>query len=144
MLDLTDCGLDVDAVVTDLRFAGIPAQSEPGDERHPLRVLWRVPVEAIRAAGYRVVRLREWIDWGAGERHADSVYVVDPTAIFDREVLPLPDRNLQFPNDDEGGKKPLGAGLVCPHCQESRGDVITASENHITFRCDGCGNRWEC
>jgi hypothetical protein len=86
------------------------------------------------------VRIRESIDWGAGERHAESVLIADPTAIFDREVLPLENRNYQFP--DGHGTKRLGAGLVCPRCQESRGDVVTATEDHVTFRCDGCGHRW--
>jgi hypothetical protein len=140
VLDLTDCGLDASAVVTDLTFAGIPARVHPGDERHPQKVLCRIPNDAIRAAGYRVVRVRDWIDWGAGERHAESVLIVDLTAILDREVLPIPDRNFQFP--DGRDRKPKRAGLVCPHCKESRGDVVTVKENHITFRCDGCGHRW--
>ena len=75
------------------------AHAAPEDARHPQQVVRRIPIHAIRAAGYRVVRVREWIDWGAGERHAESVYIVDPTAILDREVLPLPDRNFQFPDD---------------------------------------------
>ena len=140
VLDLTDCGLDVSAVVTDLTFAGIPARVQPGDERHPQKVLRRIPHDAIRAAGYRMVRVREWIDWGAGERHAESVLIVDPTAVLDREVLPLPDRNFQFPDGSE--RKPQRAGLVCPRCKELRGDVVTVKENHITFRCDACGHRW--
>jgi hypothetical protein len=140
VLDLTDCGLDVSAVVTDLMFAGIPARVKADDERKPHKVLCGVPPDAIRAAGYRVVRICDWINWGAGERHAESVLIVDLTAIFDREVLPLENRNYQFPEDHE--TKPLGAGLVCPHCQQLRSDVVTATENRITFRCDGCGYRW--
>ena len=65
VLDLTGCGLDVSAVTTDLRFAGIAATVHAGDERHPMRVLRRITPDAIRAAGYRAVRLREWTDWGA-------------------------------------------------------------------------------
>jgi hypothetical protein len=91
VLDLTDCGLDVAAVVTDLTFAGIPARVQPGDERHPQMVLCRVSPESIRAAGYRVVRCRDWIDWGAGNRHAESVLIADLTVILDQEQLPLPD-----------------------------------------------------
>ena len=140
VLDLTGCGLDVAAVVTDLRFAGIPASAQAGDERHPQNVLRRISNEAIKAAGYRVVRVRGWVDWGAGECHAESVLIVDLTAIWDREVLPLPDRNFQFPDGHE--TKQPGAGLVCPHCQESRGDAVAVQENHITFRCDECGYRW--
>jgi hypothetical protein len=87
------------------------------------------------------VRIREWIVWGAGERHTESVLIVDLTAIFDREVLPLETaRNYQFPNGEH--PKRLGGGLVCPHRQEARGDVVTATEDHVTFRCDGCGYRW--
>ena len=95
--------------------------------------------DAIKAAGYRVVRCRDWIDWGAGERHAESVLIADPTAIWDREVLPLPDRNFQFPDGRNVNQQ--RAGLVCPHCSESRGEVVTLNENHLTFRCDGCGYR---
>ena len=140
VLDLTDCGLDVAAVATDLSFAGIPARARTGDERQPLMVLRRVSNDAIRAAGYRLVRVREWIDWGAGEHHAESVLIVDVTAICDRETLPLPDRNFQFP-DGHGAGKPR-RGLVCPQCQESRGDIVTAKENEITFRCNECGHHW--
>jgi Zn ribbon nucleic-acid-binding protein len=140
VLDLTDCGLDVAAVVTDLTFAGISARVHADDKRHPQKVLRRVPNDSIRAAGYRVVRVRDWIDWGAGERHAESVLIADLTAICDREVLTLPDRNFQFPDGRHATKR--GAGLVCPHCNESRGDIVTLNENHITFRCDGCGYRW--
>jgi hypothetical protein len=63
VLDLTDCGLDVSAVVTDLMFAGIPARVEADDERNPHEVLRRVSPDAIRAAGYRVVKIREWVNW---------------------------------------------------------------------------------
>ena len=140
VLDLTGCGLDTAAVATDLSFVGIPSRTRDDDERHPMLVLRRVSPDAIRAAGYRVVRIREWVDWGAGERHAESVLIVDQTAIFDREVLPLPDRNFQFPDGHE--IKHTGAGLVCPHCDESRGDVVAVQENHITFRCDECGHHW--
>ena len=59
VLDLTDCGLNVAAVVTDLTFAGIRVGVHPGDERHPQKVLRRIPNDAIRAAGYRVVRVRD-------------------------------------------------------------------------------------
>src|SRR4030095_9164440 len=134
VLDLTDCGLDASAVVTDLTFAGIPARVHPGDERHPQKVLCRIPNDAIRAAGYRVVRVREWIDWGAGERHAESVLIVDVTAICDRDTCPLPDQNFQFPDDHEGDKP--RAGLVCPRCQKSRGAIVTAKQHEITFRCE--------
>ena len=140
VLDLRGCGLDVSVVTTDLRFAGIPASTLPGDERHPTLVLRRIKPDAIRSAGYRVVRLRDWVDWGAGERHAESVLIVDPTAVCDREVLPLPRRNFQFP--DGCDTKQRGPGLVCPHCDESRGDIATAAENHVTFRCDACGYHW--
>lgn len=139
VLDLTDCGLDVAAVATDLLFAGIPASTQPGDERHPQMVLRRVSNDAIRAAGYHVVRIREWIDWGAGERHAESMLIVDLTAIADREVLPLPDKNFQFPDD---ATAPRG-GLVCPLCKESRGDILAVNESKITFLCDACGHRWK-
>jgi len=139
VLDLTGCGLDVAAVVTDLSFAGIPARTQAGDERNPHLVLNRIPADAIRRAGYRVVRIRDWVDWGAGERHAESVLIADLSAIIDREVLPLPDRNFQL---DGRGAAPRGAGLVCPNCRENRGDVMTVSENRVTFRCNGCGRRW--
>lgn len=139
VLDLTGCGLDVAAVATDLSFAGIPARIRAGDERQPLMVLRRVSSAAIRAAGYRLVRMREWIDWGAGERHAESVLIVDVTAICDRETVPLSDRNFQFPNGHEAVQR---RGLVCPRCQESRGDIDTAKENEITFRCHECGYHW--
>jgi hypothetical protein len=139
VLDLTGCGLDVAAVATDLSFAGIPTSAQAGDERNPHRLLRRVPVTSIRKAGYRVVRIREWVDWGAGERHAESVLIADLTAIIDHEVLSLPDRNFQL---DGRGAAPRGAELVCPNCDETRGDVVTVSENRVTFRCDGCGHRW--
>jgi hypothetical protein len=111
VLDLTDCGLEVSTVVTDLMFAGIFATTQAGDERQPMIVVRRVSPDAIRAAGYRGPAAR--VDQlGSGERHAESVYVVDPTAILDREVLPLPDRNFQFPDGRE--PKHRGAGSVCP------------------------------
>jgi hypothetical protein len=135
--DLTGCELDVVSVVTNLLFAGIPASNHTGDERHPQMVLRRISPGAFRAAGYRVVRVREWIDWGVGERHAESVFIVDLTAIVDREALPLPDTNFQFPDDSPAS--PPGAGIACPTCEESRADVATGSENEIRFRCDGCG-----
>jgi hypothetical protein len=103
-------------------------------------VLRRVSNDAIRAAGYRLVRVREWIDWGAGERHAEAVLIVDLTAICDRETLPLPDRNFQFPDGHKPSQR--GAGLVCPRCQESRGDMVIAKEHEITFRCNECGHHW--
>jgi hypothetical protein len=140
VLDLTDCRLDVAAVITDLAFVGIPASIQAGDERHPQKVLRRISHHAIRAAGYRVVRVRDWVDWGAGERHAESVLIVDLTAILDREVLPIPDRNFQLPNGHRVNRP--APGLVCPRCKQSRADVVTVKENQITFRCDGCGNRW--
>jgi hypothetical protein len=127
VLDLTDCGLDVAAVVTDLAFAGIPASIQAGDERHPQKVLRRLSHDAIRAAGYRVVRVRDWIDWGAGELHAESVLIADVTAIADRKAPPLPQRNFQVPEHHRGNR--LGAGLVCPRCRESR-----------VGRCDGQGD----
>jgi hypothetical protein len=96
VLDLTGCGLDITAVAIDLAFAGIHASTQEGDERHPQMVLRRLSHDAIRAAGYRLARFREWVDWAAGERHAESVLIVDRTAICDREVVPLPDRNFQF------------------------------------------------
>jgi hypothetical protein len=141
VLDLRGCGLDVAAVATDLSFAGIPAHTAAGDEQHPHLVLRRVQAETIRKAGYRMVRLRECVDWGAGDRHAESVLIVDPSVIVDREVLPLPDRNFQFPDGHDTKPQPR-TRLVCPHCNESRGDVIAVQENHITFRCDGCGYHW--
>jgi hypothetical protein len=49
----------VSAVTTDLRFAGIPASTEPGDERHSMRVLRRIMPDAIRAAGYGAVGVRK-------------------------------------------------------------------------------------
>ena len=141
VLDLRGCGLDVAAVATDLTFAGIPARTHAGDDRHPLLVVRRVK-PAIQTAGYRLVRLREWIDWGAGERHAEWVLIVDMTTIVDREVVPLPPgRNFQFP-DHHPHPRPHGAGLVCPHCDETRGDVVSVQGNHVSFRCDACGHHW--
>ena len=139
VLDLTDCGLDVAAIATDLSFAGIPASVQPGDERNPHRLMRRVPVDAIRKAGYRVVRIREWVDWGAGERHAESLLIADLTTIIDRELLPVPDQNFQL---DGRGAIRRGGELLCPKCKESRGEVVTMKENEIRFRCDGCGHRW--
>jgi hypothetical protein len=140
VLDLTGCGLDAAAVATDLSFAGIPARLRAGDERHPRMVLRRVSNDAIKAAGYRAVRVREWIDWGAGERHAESVLIVDFDAICDRETLPLPDRNFQFPDGHQANHP--GAGVVCPRCQGTRGDVVSVKENEIMFRCNECGHHW--
>jgi hypothetical protein len=139
VLDLTGCGLDVEAVATDLSFAGIPAKPQPSDERNPHGLLRRVPLDAIRKAGYRVVRIRDWVDWGAGERHAESVFIADLTTIIDHEVLPVPDRNFQL---GDRGTAAREAGLVCPKCNGTRVDVVTVSEKRITFRCDGCGHRW--
>jgi hypothetical protein len=139
VLDLTGCGLNVAAIATDLSFAGIPASVQAGDERNPHRLLRRVPVDAIRKAGYRVVRIREWVDWGAGERHAESLLIADLTAIIDRELLPVPDRNFQL---DGRSAIRRGSGLLCPKCKEARGEVVAMKENEIRFRCDGCGNRW--
>jgi hypothetical protein len=59
VLDLRGCGLDVGAIATDLRFAGISPQIEAGDERNLHRLIRRIPPETIRNAGYRVVRIRE-------------------------------------------------------------------------------------
>jgi hypothetical protein len=86
-----------------------------------------------------VVRIREWVDWGAGERHAESMLIVDLTAIIDREVVPLPDKNYQFP---DGGEVKRKGALVCPQCREARGDVLAVKENQIAFRCDACGHHW--
>jgi hypothetical protein len=128
ILDLTGCGLNVAAVAADLFFAGIRVSAEAGDERNSHRLLRRVPMEAIRKAGYRVVRIREWVDWGAGERHAASVLIADLTAIVDREQLPVPDRNFQL---NGRGTAPRAGGLMCPKCRGLRADVVTVREDHI-------------
>jgi hypothetical protein len=129
ILDLTGCGLDVTSVATDLAFAGIPVSVEAGDQRNPHLVLRRVPAGTIRKAGYRAVRIREWIDWGVGERHAGAMLIADLTAIIDREVLPVADRNFQ-----PDGRRTVqrGGGLVCPNCKRLSGDVVTINENRIT------------
>ena len=140
ILDLTGCGLDPDAVATDLLFAGIPARTRRGDERNPHAVLSGVSTDAIKAAGYRLVRIREWTDWGAGRRQAESVLIVDMTAICDRETVPLPDRNFQFPDGHETDQP--RTSLVCPRCHESRGDRVSAKQDEIMFRCPECGHHW--
>ena len=141
VLDLRRCGLNVAAVARRLMLAGIHASVEASDPRHPMTVVGQVKPETIRAAGYRVVRLREWTEWGPDERHAEWVLIVDMSAMVDCEVLPLPDRN--FPFSDDPGANPRGrAGLVCPHCNDTRGDVVTVDGDRLTFRCDGCGYHW--
>jgi hypothetical protein len=140
VLDLTRCGLDVHAIVIDLRFAGIAATIDPTDVRNPHALLRRIPPEAIRHAGFRVVRIRESVNWGAGERHAESMLIADLTAISDREVVPLPDKNYQFP-DGAPGQRRTGA-LVCPQCKAPRGDVLAVKDNWISFRCRACGHHW--
>jgi hypothetical protein len=137
VLDLTRCELDVQAIVTDLRFAGIAATMDPADVRNPHRLLCCIPPDAIRHAGFRVVRLRESVNWDSGERHAESLLIADLTAIRDREAVPLPDKNYQFPDGVEVTHR-KGA-LVCPQCRESRGDVLAMSKNQKAFRCHGCG-----
>jgi hypothetical protein len=141
VLDLRRCGLDVAAVARRLMRAGMVASVEASDARHPMTVVGRVKPETIRAAGYRVVRLREWNDWGASERHAEWLLIVDMTAVVDRELLPLPGGNRQFPNDYDA-KPRRRAGLVCPRCDDTRGDVVTVDGDRIAFRCDGCGYHW--
>ncbi|MCA1586813.1 MAG: hypothetical protein LC791_19265 [Acidobacteria bacterium] len=100
ILDLTGCGLDATAVAVTLTNVGLPAFSLEEDAQHPQSVLRRVSDEAIRAAGYRAVRLCEWIDWGHGVvpcvRHAASVCLVDLRAIVHREVRPLPPWNVHL------------------------------------------------
>ena len=140
ILDLTRCGLDLSQVATDLQFAGIAVPIDATDIRTPHDLLRRIPPEAIRHAGFRVVRLRESVNWGAGERHAESMLVADLTAISDREVVPLPDKNYQFP-DGAPGQRRTGV-LVCPQCKAPRGDVLAVKENWISFRCRACGHHW--
>jgi hypothetical protein len=89
ILDLTGWGLDVAAVVPALVEAG-SSQAAEDDANHPHRVLWRLSDDIIRAAGYRAVRLREWIDWGAGPRHAESLCLIDMSAIVRSDVVVLP------------------------------------------------------
>jgi hypothetical protein len=94
ILDLTSFGLNVSAVASALTARVCPVSNQADDEGHPQCVLRRVPAAAIRAAGYRAVRLRERIDWGTGDRHAESHWLVDMTAITCRRAVPLPDRNF--------------------------------------------------
>ena len=141
VLDLRRCGLNVAAVARRLILAGIHASVAADDARHPMAVVGRVKPETIRAAGYRVVRLREWNDCCAIERHAEWVLIVDMTAMVDCDVLPVPDWKFQRP-DDQGAKPRRRAGLVCPQCNDTLGDVVTVEGDCITFRCDGCGHQW--
>jgi hypothetical protein len=51
-------------------------------------VLRRVSNDAIRATGYRALRVREWIDWGAGECQVESVLIVEVTAVCEARRSP--------------------------------------------------------
>jgi hypothetical protein len=126
VLDLTGCGFDVGAVATDLLFAGISVRIDPSDAGNPHLLMRRVSPEAIRKAGYRVVCIREWIDWGAGERHAESMLIVDVTAICDREVLPclIATSNSRIAMRRIG----RGQGWCAPRCKKSTGGVVAVME----------------
>jgi hypothetical protein len=98
ILDLTGCGPDVAAVVAALVEAG-SSQPAEDDANHPHRVLWRLSDDVIHAAGYRAVRLREWIDWGAGPRYAESLCLIDMSAIVRSDVVVLSPLNYQLESD---------------------------------------------
>ena len=87
-----------------------------------------------------MIRVREWIDWGAGERHAESVYIADMTAICDREVLPLPDRNFSVSCGHESSGPTRRSDV--PLCEKPRVDASRVTENEIKFRCYACGHQW--
>src|SRR5688572_18445043 len=109
VLDVTAHGFDATAVAAALSSAGMHTWVGPDEKDAPQCALRRVRVEQIRAAGYRVVRLRERIDWGAGPQCATSLYVVDLTAIVHREAIALPDgKNFQMGAADEGRESTRG------------------------------------
>ena len=90
VLDLRGCGVDVRAVALDLAVAGIPVTKEAADEKHPHELLRRIPIEAFKDAGYRVVRVQESINGRVGDRHSESMLIVDLAVVIHREVLSLP------------------------------------------------------
>ena len=102
ILDLTNHGLDACAVADALTAAGIPVSCLVGDEDRPQSVLRRVADDAIRAAGFRAIRLCECIDWGQERtdlvlRRAVSLCLVDLGVIVACAVMPMPKRNFQEP-----------------------------------------------
>jgi hypothetical protein len=119
VLDLRGCGLDARAAANDLRFAGTSINIDKSDVRNPHLLLRRIPPEALRRAGYRAVCIRESVNWDAGERHAESILIADLPTIVDREVVPLPDKNYQFPDGGEITRQK--GGLVCLQCRKPRG-----------------------
>ena len=141
VLDLTGCGLDVNAVATDLAFAGNSCDHAASDERHPIKVLRRVSNDAIRPAGYRVIRIREWIDWGAGERHAESVY--DCRCDRHRATVRCSRCLTATFNSPTITRRDSQERGSCVRSAKRREVMWQRSgENQITFRCEGCGYRW--
>lgn len=102
ILDVSGCELDAAAVASSLTAAGLPAQCREDEHQHPQSVVRRVSDEAIRAAGFRAVRLCEWIDWGHQStgtvvRRAVSLCLVDLDAIVHRETVSMPEGNFHVP-----------------------------------------------
>ena len=114
ILDVIAYGLDARAVAAALVVAAIPAASILDDEiDRPPCALDGVPNAAIRAAGYRAVRLWEQVDWGhpvhtgPKVRRTVSLCLVDLTAIVCRVAIALPAENFQTQTTD----KRLAQGL---------------------------------
>jgi hypothetical protein len=79
ILDVSSSGLVATEVASAMRRHGITIDATATDTSH--QVLWRVPDDHPRAAGFRAVRLLESVDWGSGLLTAISVCLIDPTAI---------------------------------------------------------------
>jgi hypothetical protein len=87
ILYVSSSGLVATEVASELRRHGITIDAMPTDTSHQL--LWRVPDEQLRTAGFRAVRLLESVDWGNGPLTAISVCLIDPTAIVQRSRVPI-------------------------------------------------------
>jgi hypothetical protein len=94
ILDLTEHGTDARAVAAALTEAGLSGASvADGEANHPQCALRGISDEAIRAAGYRAVRLCEWTDWGHPIYTGSLIYrtvslcIIDPSAIVGREIV---------------------------------------------------------
>jgi hypothetical protein len=93
ILDVTRCGFDAEAVAEALRAMNVQALDPPADQPgFPPAVIRATSASAIREAGYRAIRLREWVDWdlGAGRQETVSLYLADLSAIVVTRKAPLP------------------------------------------------------
>jgi hypothetical protein len=87
ILDVSSSGLVATEVASALRRHGIPIDAMPTDASH--QVVWRVPDDHLRAAGFRAVRLLESVDWGSGPLTTASLCLIDTTAIVQQSMVPI-------------------------------------------------------